>query len=387
MKKKIKIPQKFQLGMRGVSLVEVLVAAAMIAGLAITLATIQQRAAEANRAAALQQTAQDLKARMLQALADQRAWDATINAAANSNAASGTSTEPLQCVRHQLNCYATSAAAPFTIYDSAGAILFANVATGAGGSQRGFNARGEVCNTFNETAATGDSTCVFATQVSRTFICPSTTCINPQINISITLMYRPLNNKPLASLDMAKYSVSNFVRGAKALTKSFSVSHQVTTTSGSGGVGGGNCDGANGTVNRLWTTETDPFDMVTVDTSITGTGVVAFNSSTGIGTFKCRASATFFGVGAYTINLKKGSTIVGTTSGIARAATSWLQSTASLDTIFTTSIGESIFLEQVCENPNWGVGGWQGAQQFAQGVGVSPYGLTTFATLICSRLD
>ena len=353
-----KISTKSRKGMSGFSIIEALIAIGLVAGVGMTLATIQEQSSKAMQAANLQQTAQELKAKMLQALQDQKAWDATINAAANDT--------PFDCVQNQTSCTGIGDVTPieFTLFDSTGAAMFSNYTTGAS-AQPGFDAKGRPCATFND-ATTGDSGCVFGVKVERKVLCVGT-CKNPQISINIRLAYRPLDDKPLVVLDKDKYSVIGFVRGAKSLTKSFSISHQISNNFG---IGGGACAAS---VLRPWTTiDSNSFSLV----SVTSPDVTFLSG----GTYKCRATAAGFGVDGFSISLKEkvSGTVLASSTAV---APQWLQTTASIDTIVTVPTNMVLQLEQNCQS-------FVNPAGFGLGVATNPYGgNTTLATLVCSQLN
>lgn len=357
---KMKLPFRPTFSQTGSTIVGALVSLGIVGAVGLALVTIQQGSLKSAKDAQAISAAQELREQILNLVQDPKSWERTrTSAGANPNMA---------CLNLEVapGCATAFAGAPqrFSLLDAGGTVRFRPIVTG-GTNQPGFTYGGVACNTFNDTAA-GDASCVFGFRMDwKPVFCPPG-CINPPVTLNAILVYRPLPSSA-GPLNASKYSLVNFVRGAKALTKTFQVNHQTATSTG-----GGVC---NPTAFRPWTVPTNgnDFNLVTI-AGTTATLAVA-------GTYKCTGSALAFAVGEFKVELLKNGVTLTSASSI---APQWLQNSASFETVFTAAAGDGLRVRQTCETGapagTFGLG-----LPSSAGAGYLP--TNVFASLICTLLN
>ncbi len=179
---------------KGFTLVESLVAVALVGLLLMFLMTVTQQYYTIKKANDLSRTAANLRDLMVDSINSVRGWSQTVHNPSNNK---------LRCLKDATDCYNQSG--PFAVINGTGNIIFDPVSS----PNNGFDAIGRLCTGFNSAAASGSDACPLRFNISWQAVCTTSPCLNPQILIKGDLDYNPLNrNLPF---NPAKYSFS-FVR-------------------------------------------------------------------------------------------------------------------------------------------------------------------------------
>lgn len=347
----------------GMSLAEILVGLGIISITALVTLSMQQMNLKVQKQNQVINTAQQLQTRIRHLLTDNKTWFQTMSN--NTNMA---------CLKAQTSC--TGQGGVFDIYDgmSPPNIVFDSLSSAtANGS--GFDEKGASCLTH---LAAGSPNCPFGYVITWTPQCVGT-CINPPIEIRAQLYYRPGTEGVV--LDPIKYSVGipdPFIRNATAITKSFKLTQVPPPGATSGTGGGGTCPTGGATAVRPLSEQAgdDPLNLVTVS----GTGVVTLTDP---GTYKCSGTAMGFAVDGFKTTLLLNGSPVGSGVGF---APKWIQSTATFETVFTTTTaGSTLTFVQGCTSLPSAI---PGENNLGMGMPAPPYYTgAVYATLVCTIVN
>lgn len=343
----------------GFSLAELMVSVTILICMMFVINAVLERSISTVQQAEISATLGELKSRMDTLVKNPLAWSATYQS---------TSSNPtMACLLSKVapGCQARlGAPVAFTLLDASGAAAFRPIVTG-GTNQPGFTYKGAPCNTFNDNA-TGSSTCVIGYRMTwEPSACPPG-CVDPPVKLNMNLVFRPKNGVFPMPININKYSMMNFVRGTTALTKYFTVTHEVT-----GNTGGGSCTTS---TNRRLTIPSggDVFSII----SISPTDTVRVAEA---GTYNCTLKAAAFGIGEFQ------SKIVANGAVVAKGSASSdinLQATATTEVVMELSAGSTIRLVTDCPNST-GSSGTYALGKPSQDSGGSYAGRHVYATLVC----
>jgi type II secretory pathway pseudopilin PulG len=387
---------------KGLTILEVLVAAGLVAIISLGVATIFENVAIERKKAVLLDTLRELKNRIeADGIRDQSAWLNTINDSIRNPS--------LTCVSNTTTCTvqdpATGSPTKIILKSSGGSVLF-DMLDWAGTGTNGFTETGAYCTTFSSTADGGNDACPISYRLVHVMFCPglAATCINPTIKITARLIFNPgpkgmlnrfrgliavgnLSNVGTtgadATADDGKYDVG-ITRTTAELNRFFKIA--MTVNGGAAGCatgGAGTCNvGVMSQHPRGWTLsqENDPYDLVNY---ADGVNLLTFKQT---GFYGCTIAVTAFATQGFTAGLYNSS--LGTM--IAQASTVagfWSQSTAVIETKFNvTSTTQSYRIYQMCDALP---GGTPNANNCTLGMNSTAYSSpgTQVVTMSCYRFD
>lgn len=403
------------LNSRGVSLVEVMVSAAMTAIVSLGVATMMQNSFKEQRKIVLLDTLKNQKSRLETVIRDQGSWNQTINCTPTTTPACATynnSNQIFAQMRSASLVSEVSYASPvkMVLMDAAGNLAFNLYGPSDNGVGNGFSEKGTSCNTFNPVPGSGNDACPFSYRIMVATDCPSgLDCSNPQLKVVARLIYNPASNGTLNSFAnlLSPVSVSAITdatvdgkydvvvkRTSSSVNRSFRLTSTfVPASSGCATAGAGTCTttalgiaGLGGihplTQLRGWTRDYDQNNLVTAD-GATSAGRFRFNET---GYYGCVISAQAFATTGFSLTLYNASTsssvaVVNTTAGL------WSQSTAVMEVkMNVTNTAHNYQLFQRCDNVP---GGSPSADNCTLGLGaVSDYGQTlTPINVSCYKID
>ncbi len=384
---------------RGISIVEVMVAAGLATIISLGVATMMQDMFIERKRIMLMATLRDLKTKIESNIRDNGSWAKTM--AANS----GT----LGCLINNTVCTAvyTPGANPpkIILRDTADQVAF-DLLDWASAGANGFTEGGAPCNTFSATAGGGNDNCPISYRLVANMWCPgaAATCTNPQLKISGRLIYNPsttgvlnrfrgvINTGDLTSTAdgptvAGKYDV-NVKRSAVDTNVTFR--YALKKAGGGSAPGIGNCpvEGA-GTCNvgamaihplANWTRVSDTESLVTASGQ-----TLTINANQG-GPYHCTITVPAFATMGFTADLYNA------TDGVVVASAStvaglWSQTAAVIDVNFVAASGKSFIVRQKCQAlPG------NGANNCTLGMASDPYtpGVANeqeIVTFNCVRLD
>lgn len=388
---------------KGMSLIEVLIAAGLMVIVASGMVGVVTSMNKEQNNQTRISTLRELKTRFQFLITDQNSWNQTL--AQNATAGNALAV----CLRDKTTCSAAGIT-NLTLYDSAGTAVFVpppfNTTPAAAGSN-GYTDKGTPCAAFNGT--TGVDACPISYKVVWEPVCTGT-CKNPLVKVTVRMMFKASNNAQITAFsvgnsdhttswtddtvaaNVGKYDVV-IKRSASSISKSF----KLTISSTAAATGGGACatdpavsvrgDTTAGTPGPAWDAEAagdDPFDLVqTVGTD--GTIRIA------PGTYSCKITALGWAVDSFKVQLNKlvapnNGVVAGSVGSSNASSTSFMQSTASSSPVVSVSeaAGATFKIEQSCSNPNYVL---PGAYKYNMGMPASPYTKSTLATFTCTQTN
>ncbi|MGZ3726642.1 MAG: type II secretion system protein [Pseudobdellovibrio sp.] len=175
---------------KGMSIVEVLVAAGLVAIISLGVATMLSNAASETKRLRLFNTLKELKAKMELTIRDQSSWGQTI--------AVTTGTYNSTATFNQIRAKGLVTAVPYTapekiiLFDGSGNIAY-NLLDWAGTGTNGFTLDGGSCTTFSAAAGAGSDACPISYKLVDAVTCPNAaaSCITPQIRVVARLVFNP----------------------------------------------------------------------------------------------------------------------------------------------------------------------------------------------------
>lgn len=358
---------------KGMSIVEVLVAAGLASIVALGIATMVQNMMIEQKKVVLFATLKELKTRIESQIKDPSIWTAILSNASNlAITPTGLSTTCLVATTPTL-CTEHDPTTPSKLIIPINATVQYNLLDWAGAGSGGFSESGGECTTFSATNGAGIDNCPISYKLTYRYDCPTggtgTTCYNPQIYIVGRLIFNPsttgvLNRfKTLIGVgDMAsaagavgKYDI--FVqRTASQVNRTF----QLAMRLGSGGstgatpliqqcnvAGGGVCNaGAWGNYpgGRTWTTIDNAYSIAT---GISGQN---FQVSAN-GTYSCSIRALNFSTGSFSVrlyNATSNAAVQGTDA--TTNSGQWATSTALSEARVFLTAGQNYTVQNTCEH-------------------------------------
>lgn len=394
---------KMSLNNKGISLIEILVAAGLASIISLGIATMMQNMFESRKRAMLMNSMRDIKNRIESNIRDNSSWTQIM-----------TNNAGLACMRNNTLCTAiytdppngrNGVPAKIVLYDTAGNITYDLLTWGDVGTN-GFTEIGGPCNTFSAAAGAGTETCPFSYRLVYNIWCPAfaATCTNPQLKITGRLIYNPAPNGLLnkfrgtintgsltitadgAAIDgrydpvVKRTSVDTnitfrlvTVKGADALATPGSINNCGTSGVGTCSVGGLAIHP------MAWVEVSDTQNLVTV-----AGGTVTFNANQG-GPVQCTISVPAFATMGFTAELFNSTTNT-TIATATTVAGEWSMSTAVIDAKFVAVPGQAYIVRQQCQRVP--VAPAAAAVNCTLGFHTEPYGGNQdIMTMNCVRLD
>lgn len=385
---------------KGLSIVEVLVAAGLTAVVSLGIATMIQNSMIEQKKVVLLSTLREKKIAIESMLRDQNAWNNTIRQA--NNLALTPANQSTTCLVNSTACGVIAATAPqkLIVLDAAGGVAF-NLLTWAGAGSNGFTEGGAACTGFSATAGAGSDACPISYRIVYQYTCPSgTSCVNPQIKIVGRLIFNPSTSGVLNRFrgliaqgdlttiadddapGMGRYDVL-VKRTSVQTNRQFRIAMQFNNPSGSdcSNAGFGQCfqhstNFGNYPAGRTWNYEDDADNLITVSGQ-----TWQFNANQD-GPYSCIITSQAFSTGGFQVQLLQGSTVLATTT---TTAGQWAASTAILETRFIANTGVNYSLRNRCNSLP---GGTPNANLCTLGM-LQTYNSTPvdFVTVSCYKVD
>ncbi len=383
---------------KGLSLVEVLVAAGIASIISLGIATMMENMFAERKRIMLLSTLRDLKTKLEANIRDSGSWTQTMTVNAG-----------LSCMQNNTVCTAiyTGASTPVKIVlkDSA-ANTVADLLTWGDVGTNGFTESGGPCTTFSAAAGGGNDNCPISYRLVYNIWCPgaAATCTNPQLKITGRLIFNPgtigILNRFRGLIKTGDLAVTNdgantdgrydiaVKRSAVDTNITFSLTAQRTgsliasdgliTHCGTDGVG--TCGTVDGTFQNhplAWNQRIDSQNLV----SIAGTAVT-FNAGQG-GPVHCTITVPAFGTMGFTAQLWNSTDGVQVASA-STVAGEWSLSTAIMDAKFVAVEGKAYIVRFKCQQAPSAAA----ANSCALGFHTQPYtGAQDIMTMNCVRLD
>lgn len=390
---------------KGLSIVEVLIAAGLTAIVSLGVATMMQNASIEQKKIVLFSTLKELKNRIEFLARDPVSWSQSVNIATGTyNASAAFNSMRAQTSVSIANPFATPE--KMILFDAGGAVSMNLLGTETSGSGfNGFTESGASCNTFS--LDTGNDSCPISYRLLIGYQCPNSaaSCNTPLVRIVGRLVYNP---SPSGTLDRFRNLVSQnattdisnpatlgkydaFVeRTPTQGNRSFSLALVKTITNATpdcANQGAGTCSVGTYSLHQL-TSLRNVGGSATIP-NIVGSGF----QITEPGAYSCNIAVPAFATGSFSARLAK---FNGATTEIASASTFaglWSQSTAVIETKFNvsnTGVTDVYTIEQRCDALP---GGTPSANQCTLGVVPSSvyYGPIGFeypvVTINCYKFD
>lgn len=389
---------------KGLSIVEIMVAAGLASIISLGIATMIQNMFEQRKRAMLMNTMRDLKTRIETNIRDNSSW--THIMANNAG---------LACLRTNIVCTASYTDPPnsrndtpakIVLYDTAGNVTYDLLTWGDAGTN-GFTEIGGPCTTFSAAAGAGTDACPFSYRLVYNMWCPAfaATCTNPQLKISGRLIFNPAANGILnrfrGIINTGSLTVTadgpnidgRYDPVVKRTAIDTNITFRLAARKATGGAandnlinhcgteGAGSCSVGGLAVHPLtWDEVSDTQDLVTVSGSS-----VTFNANQG-GPVHCTVSVPAFGTMGFTAELFNSTDSI-TMASATTVAGEWSMSTAIIDTKFVAVPGKAYVVRQQCQQ--WPSGPAAGAVNCTLGFHTQPYdnGAQDVMTMNCVRLD
>lgn len=389
---------------KGLSIVEIMVAAGLASIISLGIATMMQNMFEQRKRAMMMSTLREIKIRIESNIRDNASWAKTME----NNAG-------LVCMRNNTTCTATYTDPPnsrndtpakIVLYDTAGIVSYDLLTWGDSGSN-GFTEIGGPCTGFSAASGAGNDACPISYRLVYNIWCPgfAATCTNPQLKISGRLIYNPAASGVLdrfrGTINTGSLTITadgaNIDGRYDPVVKRTSVDTNITfrlaARKATGGAaddnlinhcateGAGSCTvGGFGTHPLTWTEVSDTEDLVTVSgTSIT------FNANQG-GPVHCTVTVPAFGTMGFTARLFNSTDSLPVASATTVAG-EWAMSTAIIDSKFVAVAGKAYIVQESCQQRPSGLGA--AAINCTLGFHTQPYGsgAQDVMTMNCVRLD
>lgn len=392
---------------KGMTIVEVLVAAGLVSIVSLGIATMMQNMFIEQKRIALFATLNELKTRITSNITDPNSWAKTM--AANAD---------MSCLTGNTTCTAiyTPSGTPKKIIlkDGAGNTAFDLLDWASTGSN-GFTESGGSCSTFSATTGAGSDACPISYRLVFNMWCAgaAATCTNPQLKITGRLIYNPsttgvlnrfrkliavgnLNSTAEATpSNDAKYDI-HVLRTAVQVNRTFKLVMQkaasATTNDGNANHcvsdGVGTCSTAALTLHPLsWKLIDDTAGILATPTSAATNQNISFNSNFA-GPYSCTISVPAFATQGFTAEFYNSTDNV----SIAKATTTaglWAQSLAVIETKFVAASGKNYQLRVQCQAiPPVGGNGYD-PRNCSLGMHTQPYdsGPADIVTMNCFKID
>ena len=393
---------------RGVTLIEVLVSAAMTAIVSLGIATMMQNSMKEQRKIVIMDTLKNQKQRFEFLIRDQAAWTQTVQNAANTptlfNEIRSTS---------QITEVPYSTPVKIILFDASGSSSSTTLLGPADTSGRGFTEKGAVCNGFDSTVGNGTDACPFSYKVMIGADCAAgASCGSPQLKIVARLVYNPSPTGTLREYANLIQTISGtdisdtvsdgkYDASVKRTTSSVNRSFRIVakhTPSGAptdcsaappAGGGAGACSvGAWAThpvtattvPGQGWSEDYDPNGLVTNPPASPN---IRFTET---GYYSCMISVPAFATQGFSISLYNSTSNTDIATGNTTAGL-WAQATAIIDAKFNvTSTSHDFVIRQKCDALP---GGTPSANNCT--LGMSPSGSYAVAQVVvsmsCYKLD
>jgi type II secretory pathway component PulJ len=387
---------KFLKNSKGLSVIEVLVAAGIGTVVSLGIATMIQNTMVEQKKTQLYATLGELKKRMTTMLQDPNSWRETLNGASNSGAVYVSMRS-----NSAVSEIAYTSPVEIVIYDAAGNSaydLFGTISSGTY-SGSGFTLSGATCSTFSNA---GSDDCPISYKLLLAADCATgTSCTNPQLKIVARLMFNPsptgpfqkfkgmLNirdplNNDITDGTEGKYDVV-VKRTATQINRYFRLATRVT--GGSAGncstAGAGTCStvaspGALHPHTATWTEVDDPYNLV----STSSYSIVFANS----GTYSCTFTVPAFATGGFRATLCRatGTTCTNEIASAITTAGQWAMANAVINVKFNAVSTDQYRIFQRCDALP---GGFPNADACTLGMNTSPYGTSDIVTANCFIVD
>lgn len=344
------------LNKKGVTLVEVMVSAAMTAIVSLGVATMMQNSFKEQRRIVLLDTLKSQKTKFESMIRDQAIWNATMNSATHNAGgifAQMRSASPVSEVS-----YTTPVEYKLVYTDNTLAYDLLGPDDNSG-TFNGFTEKGQTCTTFNP--STGNDNCPISYRLMIGADCSTgTSCVNPQLKLVARLVFNPssagtLNSYRSFVAAVAGKDINDTVQDSKfdavikrtatSVNRSFRIISSFSISSGGcANAGGGTCTNAFSTHPRTltngWVRDYDPHNLVSAGTT---TPNFSFNEQ---GYYGCVISAPAFATDLFTLGLVNYSTNPTGSSPVGSAqvtAGKWSQSTAVVDVKFSVNQPNNAF--------------------------------------------
>ena len=339
---------------RGVSIIEVLVAAGLASIVSLGIATMVQNMSIEQKKTVLLSTLKDLKNRIEYLARDPNSWSQTVNVSTGTN---NSNANTFGAIRNQaaLNIAGLTFTTPekLILFDASGAIAM-NLLGPTDATGNGFTEAGASCTTFNAAAGAGDDACPLSYRLLIGYQCTgaATTCTNPQIRIVGRLVFNPsttgiLNRYRILIAQIAGADISS--TAATALGKydaivertptqgnrSFVIAVQFNSTSATANCtnnGVGLCSVGAAAVHPR--SSTSGWTAVVPSSLVTSSGAnFRFTES---GAYACNITVPAFATGGFYAELYNATTATSVASATTTAGL-WTQASAIIDTKFNIS--------------------------------------------------
>ena len=364
----------------GMSLVEVLVALAMVGILASVMASVMDQMQKAQNQVNIVNTIESMRLNIQKLAADGTAWRATVLLPANSGPG-----QPLNCVQTNNFCPDSGASGipsnetvGNAILDNAPFLNLGHLEQAAGGSYidsqtsatSGYTDKGTPCNTWS---AAGNDACPIRWKIKIAFECQIAAvnpCLNPTIRVVGILYYRRTGLNGRTVINENKYRV-DLRRGAQGDTRSERFLAEFT---GAPGANGGSC-----VPSAVVPYDVPPAMNENGNVIPAAGGNLTFQA----GTYTCTAMATCFACGKVRLELRQAGTA--THKSLTLLSKRWDQTQVSIsNATFTISANTLIQIVEVCETDP---GGDASLSSMNMGMALPNYTQPTkFAEIQCTRI-
>lgn len=339
------------LNKNGVTLVEVMVSAAMTAIVSLGVATMMQNSFKEQRRVVLIDTLKNQKTKFESMIRDQAIWNASINSSTHNTAtlfAQLRSASPVTEVS-----YTTPVEYKLVYTDGTLAYDFLGPSDNAG-PYPGISEKGQSCSTFSISAGVDDCPISYRLLIGSDCSGSSSSCVNPQLKLVARMVFNPSTNGTLAgyrsflsavvgsdisdTIQDSKYDAV-VKRTATSVNRSFRIISRFTISSGGcNNAGGGTCTNAFQTHPRTsasgWFVDYDPHNLVSATTTVPG---FSFKET---GYYGCVISAPAFATDLFRLGLVNYTTDSGGASPVGSSqvtAGKWSQATSVVDVKFSVN--------------------------------------------------
>lgn len=386
------------LNKKGVTLVEVMVSAAMTAIVSLGVATMMQNSFKEQRRIVLLDTLKNQKTKFESMIRDQAIWNSTMNSSTHNSA----------LIFNQMR-----AATPVSETGYVNPVEFKLVYTDNtlafdllgpddnSGTFAGFTEKGQACTTFNP--ATGNDDCPISYRLMIGTDCTTgAQCVNPQLKLVARLVFNPSSSGTLNSYrsfvaavtgkdisDTVQDSKYDAVikRTATSVNRSFRIISSFSISSGGcNNAGGGTCTTSFSTHPRTltsgWVRDYDPHNLVSASTASAN---FSFMEQ---GYYGCVISAPAFATDLFTLGLVNyttnptGSAPIGTGQV---TAGKWSQATAVVDVKFSVNQPTNAF--RIFQRCGDNLASHPSAQNCTLGVYTDYYSTPTVISMSCYKID